>query len=194
VRYIESLTTAFDQLLSSRPKHHQIQVCSTMAEAECAGGVQNDMEKELTCSVSERTARSWLCGVVLRRWGLCPRRRHCSMRHRRGTLRTRSRWVMESLIWPYTPGSLLPHVLRAEKRRWDAPANHDMRRSAPTCSTSRSRSSTVCTHSAAHVSRNGSPSKHRRPRPYTRTPAPHAVPRYGRRSQTPSLPRSSTTM
>jgi hypothetical protein len=41
-----------------------------MAEAERAGGGQNDMEKELTCSVSRGPAF-----LVLRTWGLAVRDR-----------------------------------------------------------------------------------------------------------------------
>jgi hypothetical protein len=62
------------------------------------------------------------------------------------------------------------------------PTNTPLNRSAPTSSTNRSPSSTVCTPSAAPASKNGSPFKRRLRRPSTHTPARHVAPRCALRS------------
>jgi hypothetical protein len=111
-----------------------------MAEAERAGGVQGDLEKELTCSVS-RGSSLWCWRVGCRRIDGCVdedlQLHDCGRVREHVEIRD---WVApsESLQGSWGP-------LNDE----DAPANPAMFRSVPTSSTSRSPSSTAFTPSAA---------------------------------------------
>jgi hypothetical protein len=106
-----------------------------MAEAERAGGGQNDMERELTCSVSFEVAGEEV---------------GCGGRGAAGTSSGAFKKTAFLLIHGIARRMGVMAGMSKLSVCIDANCDADVR-SAPTCSTNRSRCSTACTPSAAPV-------------------------------------------